>query len=153
MLVWPASRAMLAAVLRNAAMSCGAGAEPDPRGVFTLGHVADVVDAVLDRPVALEPVGEQGRVGGAVVQGGDRVDDLYRGLAGTDPAPADDLDRPAGVRERAWAGVPPRSMTLIERDSVRPWPRPRRRQPGAGAQGRRIRACRRWGWLPLTVNR
>src|SRR3954447_26192122 len=100
MLVWPASRAMLAAVLRNAAMSCGAGAEPDPGGVFTLSHVADVVDAVLDRPVALQPVGEQSRVGGAVVQGGDRVDDLHRGLAGTDPAPADDLDRPAGVREQ-----------------------------------------------------
>src|SRR3954449_4893487 len=43
----------------------------------------------------------------------------------------------------AWAAVPSRSMTLIERDSVRPWPLPRRRVPGACAQGRRISACRR----------
>src|SRR3954452_24666059 len=99
MLVCPASRAMLAAVLRNAAMSCGAGAEPDPGGVFTLGHVADVVDAVLDRPVALQPVGEQSRVGGAVVQRGDRVDDLHGRLADPAAARADDLDGAAGVRK------------------------------------------------------
>src|SRR3954452_8823775 len=34
------------------------GGGADPRGVLTVGHVADVVDAVLDRPVPLQPVGE-----------------------------------------------------------------------------------------------
>jgi len=41
---------------------------PDPRAVFTLGDVADVVDSVPDGPVAADPAGEQARVGLAMVQ-------------------------------------------------------------------------------------
>src|SRR4051794_14031669 len=49
------------------------------------------------------------------------------------------------------SGVPSRSMTLIERDSVRPWPTVWSRCPGAWAQGSRVRARRSVGWLALTV--
>src|SRR3954468_4444801 len=42
--------------------------------VLTLGHVADLVKAVLYRPVRADPGGEQPRVGVAVAQGADRVD-------------------------------------------------------------------------------
>src|SRR3954451_6728486 len=58
------------------------------------------MDAVFDGPVTLQPGGQQSGVGGAVVQGGDRVDDLYRRFAGAAPPPADDLDRAAGVRKQ-----------------------------------------------------
>jgi hypothetical protein len=39
----------------------GSGAKADPRGVFTLGYVADVVDAILDGPVPLSRVKILGR--------------------------------------------------------------------------------------------
>src|SRR3954452_10498257 len=101
MLVCPASRAMLAAVLRNAAMSCG----PAPSRIletssrWVTSRTWWTLFSIAQWP--LQPVGERGRVGGAVVQGGDRVDDLGRGPPGAVvPAPADDLDRPGGVREQ-----------------------------------------------------
>ena len=59
---------------RGVAQCChelGSGAKPDPGGVLTLGDVTDVVDAVLDGPVPVQPFGEQPGVGGSVVQGGD----------------------------------------------------------------------------------
>src|SRR3712207_8126505 len=56
----------------------GAGAHAGV--VFTLGHVADPVQAVLDRPVGTDPGGQQPRIGVVVAQRGDRVDRLYRRL-------------------------------------------------------------------------
>src|ERR687890_1250594 len=102
MLAWPVSRAMLVAVcgVAQRGHELRSGAKPDPRGVFTLGDVADVVDAVLDGPVPLQPVGEEPAVGPSVIQGGDCVHDLHRGLACADASPADDLDRPAGAWEQ-----------------------------------------------------
>jgi hypothetical protein len=75
-------------------------AGPDGGMVLTFGDVADPVQRVLDRPVRADPAGQQLRVGGPVVQGGERVDGLHRRarLAGG-PAPADDLDRSGAVRE------------------------------------------------------
>jgi hypothetical protein len=67
MLLCPASRARLSAVLRSRAMMRG----PLPvriREASTLGDVADVVDAVLDAPVALQPAGQQPGIGLGVGQ-------------------------------------------------------------------------------------
>jgi hypothetical protein len=52
-----------------------AGPGPDPGGVLGEGHVADVVQAVLDRPMPTQQVGEPGGAGLGVGQAGDRVDD------------------------------------------------------------------------------
>ena len=125
----------------------------DARGIFTLGDVTNVVDPVLDLPVPAQPDREQARVGGVVIQRGERVDGLDRPAPVEGGAPADDLDRPPGRGSSAAMPVPSRSTTLIERDSRRPWPRSRRREPGALAQGSRRSARRRVGWLAWTVNR
>jgi hypothetical protein len=59
------------------------------------------MDAILYPPVALQPAGQQPGVGLAVIQGGDRVDDLPGALArrsvGTG---ADDAHHLGGVREQ-----------------------------------------------------
>jgi hypothetical protein len=56
--------------LRRQAMTCG----PDLGGVLGEGGVADVVQAVLDRPVPAQQVGQAGRTGLGVGEAGDRVD-------------------------------------------------------------------------------
>src|SRR3954464_12179100 len=100
MLVWPARRAMLAAVLRNAAMSCG----PAPSRIleasspWVTSRTWWTLFSIAQCPCS-QAASSRGSAA-RVVQGGDRVDDLHRGLARTDPAPTDDLDRPAGVREQ-----------------------------------------------------
>src|SRR4051794_26391231 len=73
-------------------------AGPDAGGVLTLGHFANPVKSVLDRPVSLQPADQQTGMGGAVIEGGERVGGLHRGLdhrptPAQRPAPADDLDR------------------------------------------------------------
>src|SRR3954447_11639037 len=148
---------MLIAVLRKAAMSrhdlrAVAGAHAGV--VLTLGDVADPVQAVLDRPVRTDPGGEQPWLGVAVVEGGDRVDGLHRrlGLAGGRRRRTTLIAR-APCGNSPASGVPSRSMTLTERDSIRPCPTVRSRFPCTWARGSRASARRSVGWLPLTVNR
>jgi hypothetical protein len=52
-----------------------AGPGPDLGGVLGEGHVADVVQAVLDRPMPTQQVGEPGGAGLGVGQARNRVDD------------------------------------------------------------------------------
>ncbi|MGY1710849.1 hypothetical protein ACI8AC_15190 [Geodermatophilus sp. SYSU D00758] len=42
---------------------------------------------------------------------------------------------------------------MIERESVRPWPACRRREPGTWAHGSAATARRSVGWFALIVNR
>jgi hypothetical protein len=88
-------------------------AGPDGGVIFTLGDVTDVVDGVLDRPVALDPGSQETGAGGAVVQRGDRVDDLGRGVVlRRSPASTDDLDRSGGSREQC------RSTAAVQIDDL-----------------------------------
>jgi hypothetical protein len=77
----------------------GPGAELG--GVCCEGDVADVVQAVLDRPVAADEVGQPGGAGLRMGQAGDRVGGL--GLAAASGAPVADLggdpEDLGGVRE------------------------------------------------------
>jgi hypothetical protein len=71
MLTGPARLSAPMARLRRQAMTCG----PVPARSWEAspgeGHVADVVQAVLDRPVPTEEVGEPGRAGlGELGEGG-----------------------------------------------------------------------------------
>src|SRR3954447_22965861 len=78
------------------------GAGVDPRAVLTVSHIPDVVVAIFDSPMILQRAGQQGGVGLAVIQGGDRVDDLAGALAGrVAGAGADDPDDLCGVRKQA----------------------------------------------------
>jgi hypothetical protein len=54
----------------------GRVAGADLGAVLVVGHVAHVVQPVLDIPVLPHPGGESQRVGGAGLGGGDEVDDL-----------------------------------------------------------------------------
>jgi hypothetical protein len=77
---------------------CADGA--DLGGVLGEGRIADVVQAVLDRPVPAQQVGQAGRAGQFERQAGDRIDGhrpppsaaKVAGLAG-------DLEDLGGVRE------------------------------------------------------
>src|SRR4051794_23154805 len=99
--------------------------------------------------MALGPGREEAGVGGAVVQRGDRVDDLGRWvvLGPRRCLRTTLIARAAALGNNARVRVSSSSMTLIERDSVRPCPRLRRRCPGAWLQGRwpaRIAAGAGW---------
>jgi hypothetical protein len=122
--------------------------------VLTLGDITGLVQAVLDRPVRADPVGQQPRIGVAVAQGGDGVHRLHQGFAW----PAHRRRRTSLIARAPCgnspaSGVPSRSRTLIERDSLRPCPACRSRSLGTPAQGSRASARRSVGWFPVTVNR
>ena len=120
-------------------------------GVLGEGHIADPVQAVLDRPVSAQEIGEPGGAGLSVGQAGDRVDDhsppplgaKLTGLAG-------DLDDLRGMREPKWCTV----TALRVRGSTRPCARSGVRfKTGTRCQASRAQRPRRVGWLALTVNR
>jgi hypothetical protein len=76
---------------------CAAGA--DLGDVLGEGSVADVVQAVLDRPVPAQQVGQAGGAGQLEAQAGDRIDGHRPPLAAAKVAgPAGDLDDLGGVR-------------------------------------------------------
>jgi hypothetical protein len=57
--------------LRRHAMTCGA----DLGAVLGEGHIPHPVQAILDRPVPTQEVGEPGRAGLGEGEAGDRIDD------------------------------------------------------------------------------
>ena len=73
----------------------GAGLGP----VLVEGHVAHVVDLVLDGRVAADDLGELGWGGLVEVEVGDRVDRLGLDLPGSPSAPSTQADGLPGVRK------------------------------------------------------
>ena len=99
MLAWPASRRMVRARFRNAAMTRGAAGGADLGAVLIEVHVADPVKAVLDGPVAADDGGEPGGAGLGGGQRGDSVAGLGGPLPAAQLAAADDLDGLGGTGE------------------------------------------------------
>ena len=130
------------------------GAGPDPGGVLGEGHIPDVVQAVLDRPVPADEVGEPGRAGLGDGEAGDRVDDhrppppdvavaQVAGLAG-------DLEDLGGVREPEMVhgddleGTQLDAAVAAVAGAV---------QHGDMVPGQASAAGQQVGWLALTQNR
>jgi hypothetical protein len=86
--------------LRRQAMTLGPRAGPDLGAILGEGDIADVVQAVLDRPVPSEVVSEPGRAGLLEGEAGDRVDGHGPPPPGAQVADlAGDLDDLGGIRE------------------------------------------------------
>ena len=121
-------------------------------GVLGKGHVADVVQAVLDLPVPADEVGEPGRAGLVIGQAGDRVDDHAPPPPGAKVADAaGDLDELGSVREPEPADGDGFEGAQLDA-AVRLIAGVRSRM-GTLCQARAAQRSSRVGWLALTVNR
>ena len=97
---WPGAAERADDQVAQAGHDLWAGPGPDLGGVLGEGHIADVVQAVLDRPVPTDEVGEPGGAGLGEGEAGDRV----HGHRPPPPTaqvadPAGDLDDLGGVGE------------------------------------------------------
>ena len=94
-----------------------AGPGPDLGAVLGKGHIPHIVQAVLDRPMPTDEVGEPPGLAWAW-QAGHRVHDHGPPLPGAQVADlADDLDDLRSVRN----SKPPTETALRVRSSMRPW--------------------------------
>jgi hypothetical protein len=119
--------------------------------VLGKGHIPHIVQAVLDRPMPTDQVGEPTRAGLGMWQAGHRVHDHGRPPPGAQVADlADDLDDLRSLREPE----PADRDGLEVRSSMRPWARSRvRSSTGTWCQASRWQRPSSVGWLALTVNR
>src|SRR5262245_41243602 len=136
----------------------GAGAGSDPRGVLGKGGVANVVQAVLDRPVPAEVVGEPGRASLGEGEAGDRID------RHGPPPPGPKLAGPAGDLEDLAACGKPKWSTVTALRCAGPGGRGRGHRCGPG-RGMRCQAkpaqrsrlvltqSRSWACLPASRGR
>jgi hypothetical protein len=72
---WPGAAERTDGEVAQAGHDLWAGPGAQPGGVLGEGHIPDPVQAVLDRPVPTDEVGQPGGVGLGVGEAGDRVDD------------------------------------------------------------------------------
>jgi hypothetical protein len=120
-------------------------------GVLGVGHVPDLVRAVLDCPVPSDEVGEPGGAGLSEAEAGDRVDGHGAPPAGVQVAGlAGDLQDLGGVREAEV--VDGDGFEGAELDAAVAWSRVRS-ATGTLFQASRAQRSSRVGWLALTVNR
>src|SRR4029450_4078672 len=97
---WPGAAQRADGQVAQAGHDLGAGAGAQLGGVLGEGGVAQVVPAVLDRPVPAEVVGEAGRAGLGEGEAGNRIDRYGPPPPGPKLAgSAGDLEDLGGVRE------------------------------------------------------